>query len=179
MPTPQGIPESTPPAESASPRSESPQNGSAQSERPAPEQTQVKISIGSRYDHIDLIQIVVDDALARLGLDDDARHWVGIAIREAVANAIKHGNRQDPGKEVDVELAVAGDEAVIRVHDRGEGFEPEAVADPLTVENRLRTSGRGIFYMKSFMDDIQYHPRPEGGTMVVMRKRLKTETPSA
>lgn len=177
MPTPQGIPESTPPAESASPRSEV--SPSAQNERAAPEQTQVKISIGSRYDHIDLIQIVVDDALARLGLDDDARHWVGIAIREAVANAIKHGNRQDPGKEVDVELAVAGDEAVIRVHDRGEGFEPDDVADPLTDENRLRPNGRGIFYMKSFMDDIQYLPRPEGGTMVVMRKRLKGETPPA
>ncbi len=157
MPTPEAIPESASPAE----------------------QTQVKISIGSRYDHIDLIQIVVDDALARLGLDDDARHWVGIAIREAVANAIKHGNRQDPSKEVDVELAVAGDQAVIRVHDRGEGFDLDAVADPLTAENRLRPNGRGIFYMKSFMDEIQYFPRPEGGTVVVMRKRLKAGEPNA
>ena len=181
MPTPQGIPESTSPAEGLS-TSESlatSESAAARSERPSSEETQVKISIGSRYDHIDLIQIVVDDALARLGLDDDARHWVGIAIREAVANAIKHGNRQDPAKEVDVELAVAGQEAVIRVHDRGEGFEPENVADPLTAENRMRTSGRGIFYMKSFMDDIQYLPRPEGGTMVVMRKRLSAGTPSA
>ena len=79
---------------------------------------------------------MLDDVLSRLGLDEDARHWVGIAIREAVANAIKHGNRKDPSKEVDVELAVAGDQAVIRVHDRGEGFEPEKVADPLTAENR-------------------------------------------
>lgn len=174
MPTPQGIPESAAPAGAVS------ADGAATGEgvRP-PEQTQVKISIGSRYDHIDLIQIVVDDALSRLGLDDDARHWVGIAIREAVANAIKHGNKQDPDKEVDVELAVAGDEAVIRVHDRGAGFEPESVADPLTAENRLRPNGRGIFYMKSFMDDIQYLPRPEGGTVVVMRKRLKAAAPSA
>lgn len=169
MPTSQGIPESPAPAGAAS----------ADATAQPPEQTQVKISIGSRYDHIDLIQIVVDDALSRLGLDDDARHWVGIAIREAVANAIKHGNKQDPDKEVDVELAVAGDEAVIRVHDRGAGFEPAEVADPLTAENRLRPNGRGIFYMKSFMDDIQYLPRPEGGTMVVMRKRLKSAAPTA
>lgn len=160
MSTPEGSPKHMPPAE------ETPIDAIPI------EETQVKISIGSRYDHIDLIQIVVDDALSRLGLDDDARHWVGIAIREAVANAIKHGNRQDPSKEVDVELAVAGDQAVIRVHDRGEGFEPEKVADPLTAENRLRPNGRGIFYMKSFMDDIEYYPRPEGGTVVVMRKRL-------
>jgi serine/threonine-protein kinase RsbW len=139
---------------------------------PKGEQTQVKISIGSRYDHIDLIQVVVDDALARLGLDDDARHWVGIAIREAVANAIKHGNRQDPDKAVDVELAVAGDQAVIRVYDQGQGFDLQEVADPLAPENRMKTSGRGIFYMKNFMDTVLYEHRPEGGTVVTMRKTI-------
>ena len=138
----------------------------------SPEEPQVRISIGSRYDHIDLIQVVVDDALARLGLDEDARHWVGIAIREAVANAIKHGNRQDPDKEVEVELAVATEHAVIRVQDHGEGFDPEQVEDPLAPENLLRPNGRGIFYMKNFMDEIEYSTRPDGGTVVTMRKRL-------
>lgn len=136
------------------------------------EEPQVRISIGSRYDHIDLIALVVDDALARLGLDEDARHWVGIALREAVANAIKHGNQQDPDKKVDVELSVDGEQAVIRVCDHGEGFNPEEVDDPLAPENLLKPSGRGIFYMKSFMDDIEYSPRPEGGTIVTLRKRL-------
>jgi serine/threonine-protein kinase RsbW len=136
------------------------------------EEPQVKISIGSRYDHIDLISVVVDDALSRLGLDEDSRHWVGIAIREAVANAIKHGNRQDPDKNVEVELAVAGDEAVIRVQDRGEGFSIEQVADPLAEENLLRPNGRGIFYMNNFMDEVEYAQRPDGGTVVTMRKRL-------
>ncbi len=140
-----------------------------------PEEPQVRISIGSRYEHIDLIQVVVDDALARLGLDDDSRHWVGIAIREAVANAIKHGNRQDPDKQVDVELAVAEDIAVIRVVDRGEGFDPGTVDDPLAPENLLRPNGRGIFYMKSFMDDIEYSAHPEGGTVVTLRKRIASQ----
>ncbi|MEM9556771.1 MAG: ATP-binding protein [Acidobacteriota bacterium] len=146
--------------------SDEPSNGP-----PRAEQTQVRIAIKSRYDHIDLIQVVVDDALARLGLDDDPRHWVGIAVREAVANAIKHGNQQDPDKEVEVELAVAGEEAVIRVHDRGEGFDPESVPDPLAPENLLRPNGRGIFYMRRFMDEITY-ARTATGTVVTMRKRL-------
>ena len=133
---------------------------------------QIRISVASRFEHIDLIQIVFDDALARLGLDEDARHWVGIALREAVANAIEHGNQRNPTKEVDVELAIEGEEAVIRVHDRGEGFDHTAVEDPLAPENRLKPNGRGIFYMKSFMDGIEYKPRPEGGTMVVLRKRI-------
>ncbi|MEL7061571.1 MAG: ATP-binding protein [Acidobacteriota bacterium] len=136
------------------------------------ERPQVRIAVGSRFDQIDLVQVVVDDALARLGLPDDPRHWVGIAIREAVANAIKHGNRQDPEKKVEVELAVRGDEAVIRVADAGAGFEPAAVADPLEPENLLKPNGRGIFYMRNFMDVVEYVDRPGGGTIVVMRKRL-------
>lgn len=136
------------------------------------EEPRVRITIGSRFEHIDLVQTVFDDALVRLGLDDDARHWVGIAIREAVANAIKHGNQQDPEKEVEVELAVAPDQAVIRVHDQGEGFDLEDVGDPLAPENLLKPNGRGIFYMRSFMDDIQYGRHPEGGTVVTLRKKL-------
>ena len=140
---------------------------------PIEEEPQVKISIASRYDHIDLIQVVVDDALGRLGLDDDSRHWVGIAVREAVANAIKHGNQQDPEKRVDVELALKNGHAVIRVHDDGEGFDLSKVGDPLAPENLLKPNGRGIFYMKNFMDRIEYRPRPEGGTVVTMQKLRK------
>ncbi len=136
------------------------------------EEPQVRISIGSRFEHIDLIQVVVDDALERLGLDDDSRHWVGIAIREAVANAIKHGNQQDPEKEVEVELAIIGDEAIIRVIDQGEGFDPQEVEDPLAPENLLKPNGRGIFYMNNFMDEIEYDTRPEGGTVVTLRKQI-------
>lgn len=136
------------------------------------EEPQVRISIGSRFEHIDLIQVVVDDALERLGLDDDSRHWVGIAIREAVANAIKHGNRQDPEKEVEVELAIVGDEAIIRVVDQGEGFDLQTVEDPLAPENLLKPNGRGIFYMKNFMDEIEYGSGPDGGTVVTLRKQI-------
>jgi len=133
---------------------------------------EVRISIGSRFENIDLIQIVVDDALGRLGLDEEERHWVGIAVREAVANAIKHGNRQNPEKNVEVELRVDGDEAVIEVQDYGPGFDPANVGDPLSPENLLKPNGRGIFYMKRFMDHVEYSFRPEGGTVLTMRKRL-------
>jgi len=143
------------------------------------EESRVRITVGSRYEHIDLIQLVFDDALERLGLDEDARHWVGIAIREAVANAIKHGNRQDPDKEVDVELAVTAEEAVIRVQDNGTGFDPEEVGDPLAPENLLKPNGRGIFYMKNFMDSIEYGQRPEGGTVVTLRKKLTPKSDEA
>jgi serine/threonine-protein kinase RsbW len=133
------------------------------------------LAIGSRFENIELVQLVLKDSLDQFGLDDDSRHWIDVAVREAVANAIKHGNLQDPAKQVHVDLTVEGNDGdwlVIRVHDEGRGFDPADLEDPLAPENLLKPNGRGIFYMKSFMDDIQYGLRPGGGTVVTMRKRL-------
>ncbi len=135
------------------------------------------VAIGSCFENIELVQVVLKDSLQQLGLDEDAQHWVDIAVREAVANAIKHGNSQDPGKQVLVDLVLEGDELVIRVQDEGEGFDPGQVENPLAPENLLRPNGRGIFYMKSFMDDIHYGLGPRGGTVVTLRKRIGGPTP--
>ncbi|HVT60457.1 MAG TPA: ATP-binding protein [Thermoanaerobaculia bacterium] len=130
------------------------------------------LSIGSRFENIELVQIVLKDALERLGMEDDARHWVDVAVREAVANAIKHGNALDPAKQVKIDLTLDGETLTIRVEDEGPGFDPSHLEDPLAPENLLKPNGRGIFYMKSFMDTIEYGPRPGGGTVVTMRKRV-------
>lgn len=130
------------------------------------------LDLGSRFENIELVQVVLKDTLDQLGVEDDARHWIDVAVREAVANAIKHGNAQNPDKQVHIDLTLDGDELIIRIEDEGVGFDPASVGDPLAPENLLRPNGRGIFYMKSFMDDIQYGLRPEGGTVVTMRKRL-------
>jgi serine/threonine-protein kinase RsbW len=130
------------------------------------------LDVGSRFENIELVQVVLRDALDRLGIDEDVCHWVDLAVREAVANAIKHGNAQDPGKQVHVDLALEGEDVVIRIEDEGAGFDLSQLRDPLAPENLLKPNGRGIFYMKSFMDDIQYSPRPGGGTAVTLRKRV-------
>ena len=130
------------------------------------------LAVGSRFENIELVQVVLRDCLQRLGMDDDAQHWVDLAVREALANAIKHGNLQDPDKQVHVDLAVEGEDLVIRVEDEGLGFDPSALGDPLDPENLMRPNGRGIFYMRSFMDDITYGSGPGGGTMVTLRKRF-------
>lgn len=132
----------------------------------------VHLELGSRLENIDLAQMVVEECLRRLELEEDTSHWVGIAVREAVANAIKHGNQEDPDKQVEVDFGVDGDELVIQVTDHGTGFELSQVDDPLAPENLLRPNGRGIFFMKSFMDAIDYNFDPEAGTRVTLRKRL-------
>jgi len=137
-----------------------------------PEEQRFHLAIGSRIDNIELVQVVLRDCLERLGMEDEARHRVDLAVREALANAIKHGNEQNPSKQVHVDLEVEGEEVVIRVEDEGMGFDPDQVADPLAQENLLKTNGRGILFMKKYMDEIQYGAGPHGGTMVTLRKRL-------
>ena len=133
---------------------------------------ELHLTIGSRFENIELVQAVVDDALREGGAAEDARHWIGLALREAVANAIKHGNRQDPDKQVEIQASFEPESVEIRIDDEGGGFDPEDVVDPLAPENRLRASGRGIFYMRKFMDEVEFETGPSGGTRLRLRKRL-------
>lgn len=137
-----------------------------------PEERHFHLDVGSRFENIELVQVVLRDSLERLGVDEDTRHWVDVAVREAVANAIKHGNAQDPDKQVHIDLLQDGEDLVVRVEDEGTGFDPARLQDPLAPENLLKPNGRGIFYMKSFMDEIEYGPRPGGGTIVTLRKKV-------
>ena len=136
----------------------------------------VRLQIPSLFDMVDLVQVLSDRMSHLAAFDDDAVHWVGVAVRESVINAIKHGNREDPGKHVTVEFAFTPvdepSQLVVRVTDQGEGFDPQEVADPLAPENMLKSSGRGIFFMRSFMDDVQLSRAPGGGMEVCMVKKL-------
>jgi len=134
----------------------------------------VKLAIGSRFENIDLVQVVVQESLRQLDLDEDASHHIGMAVREAVANAIQHGNQEDSDKRVEIEFGYDHREVTIRVKDEGPGFDPETLPDPRSPENLMKPSGRGIFFMKSFMDEIDYSFLPEGGTVLTLRKRIRT-----
>ncbi len=137
----------------------------------------IRLEFSSAFEMLDLVQIVSDSFGRLAGLDDEALHWIGVAIRESVINAIKHGNRSDPDKSVFVAFAClpAADptEIVVEVRDQGEGFDPSVLLDPLAPENLLKSSGRGIFFMRSFMDDVSLRRHPEGGMEVRMVKRIR------
>ena len=113
----------------------------------------------------------VAEFISRTGVSEDAAFGIDMAVREAVTNAVVHGNSQDEDKVVDIVLRSSPDAVEISVHDQGPGFNPNEVPDPTADENLLKTSGRGIFFMRSFMDEVDWFIRPEGGTTVRMLKR--------
>jgi serine/threonine-protein kinase RsbW len=132
--------------------------------------------LSSRYENLELAQAVLEHVCKARGVETDAEHWMGVALREALANAIKHGNQQDPAKRVYLSLGGAPNTLEIVVGDEGAGFEPTTVADPLAPENQMKTSGRGIFYMKTFMDEVTYSRGENGGTILSMKKKLDSES---
>jgi serine/threonine-protein kinase RsbW len=130
------------------------------------------MSLSSRFENIEMVQHLCSKLLEGREVPEETRHWILMALREAVANAIKHGNQLDMSKNVHVEMDVVADTLAISIRDEGEGFDPAAVGDPLAPENRLKTSGRGIFYMRTFMDDVRFRRHPDGGMEIVLKKNL-------
>lgn len=136
------------------------------------EPNRVEIDIRSSFEMVDLVQVVFESLSSQVGFGSDDSHWMSVAIRESVTNAVRHGNKMDPEKRVVVRFEYEESEFSVSVSDEGEGFDPQEIPDPLAEENLLRASGRGIFFMKNFMDDVHYHFEPQRGTRVTMLKRV-------
>ena len=134
---------------------------------------EIEVSFDSDLCYLDLVQ-EISDRIARLaGFDSDSLYWIGLSLRESVTNAIQHGNKLDRAKRVELRFEVDTDKIVIIVRDHGEGVSSDfKVPDPLNPENLLKPSGRGIFFVRSFMDNVSFVAHPEGGLQVRMEKRL-------
>ncbi len=128
--------------------------------------------LGSRFEHIEIAERTLLDLVAQTGCENDEQYWIVTALREAIANAVRHGNREQPERKVRVDYSIEGRTVTIRVQDEGEGFDPSEIPDPTREENLLRPSGRGIFYMQQFMSRVEFSRAPGGGTTVVMVKEL-------
>jgi serine/threonine-protein kinase RsbW len=144
-----------------------------------PRGSSVRLDFQSSLDMLDLVQGVSDHMGKVSGLDQDAVHWLGVAVRECVVNAITHGNRHDENKRVHLEFTSFEDQVgpgvAIRVRDEGAGFDPGTLPDCCAPENLLKSSGRGIFLIRNFMDEMDLRRAPEGGMEVVMVKRAQPQ----
>lgn len=130
-----------------------------------------ELKLPSRIESVDEAAIKADEFVKAQGLSDDFVSAIDLAIRESVANAVKHGNKFDTSKHVEVTLARTSDGVEITVRDYGSGFDIDEIPDPTNPENLLKASGRGILFMRSFMDVVEWSKHERGGVVVRMVKR--------
>jgi serine/threonine-protein kinase RsbW len=107
--------------------------------------------------------------LTELGFSDKDRFSVRLALEEAIANALKHGNGGDPARGVHVRYRADRREFLVEVEDEGTGFDPAAVPDPRAPENLERPGGRGVFLMRHYMTWVRYNAR--GNTVTLCKHR--------
>ena len=108
---------------------------------------------------------------SQAGFTEDEIYAIDMAMREVVANAVKHGNKLDETKNVEITLNNSEAGLEVSVRDFGAGFEVEDVPDPTNPENLLKEDGRGILFMQTFMDKIEWFNHEQGGMLVKMLKK--------
>lgn len=133
-----------------------------------------EIRLPSEIGSVDAAASQAEAFVRDCGLGDEMASAIDLAVRESVANAVKHGNKFAEDKPVEVNFASSEDEITITVRDFGPGFDLEKVPDPTDTENLLKTNGRGILFMRSFMDEVEWSHPEGGGLLVTMKKRQQS-----
>lgn len=131
----------------------------------------VSYTMDSTLQTVDSAEQTASRIAAESGFDEDEIMRIAMAVREAAVNAVLHGNAYDPGKKVKLEIETTGEDLVITIRDQGKGLDLSKIPDPLAPENLLKTSGRGIFLIRSFMDEVHIHPS-QTGTEVKLIKHV-------
>lgn len=119
-------------------------------------------NLDSTLETVDTAEQTASRIASETGFGEDEVMQIAMAVREAAVNAVLHGNAYDPEKKVELEFERTSQDLVITIRDQGRGLDPAKIPDPLAPENLLKTSGRGIFLIRSFMDDVQIHPSSAG-----------------
>lgn len=133
----------------------------------------VHLRITSRREFLDPVHDLAEQLIAKVGFSEDESYWMVTAVREAVTNALVHGNQERPGTHVDVEFELLPHGIRITVRDEGGGFDPAALPDPVSKEHLLNSSGRGVYLMHQLMDEVAFEFPASGGTTLTMVKMLK------
>ncbi|MBZ5569345.1 MAG: ATP-binding protein [Acidobacteriia bacterium] len=131
----------------------------------------VSYRMDSTLESVNQAEEIATKMATKLGFEDEDVNRISMAVREAAVNAVLHGNAYDPDKKVTVGLENTGGKLVITVTDEGLGLKPENIPDPLTPENLLKQSGRGIFLIRAFMDEVRIR-NLEPGTEITMIKNV-------
>ena len=131
----------------------------------------IEVTLETLLESVDLAEDITLRVAASVGFDEEQGYRIGMSVREAVINAYTYGNNQDRGRRIFLLFELFPAELVIHVRDQGPGFRLEDVPNPLDEENLLKTSGRGLFLIRAFMDELNVTRPQSGGAEVIMRKR--------
>ncbi|MGA2508649.1 MAG: ATP-binding protein [Candidatus Acidiferrales bacterium] len=132
----------------------------------------LEVTLETQLESVDLAENIVMRVAEAAGFGEDDIHKLGMAVREGVINAYNYGNCQDRRKKILLGVEFDPEKMVVHIIDEGRGFELTEVADPLAEENLLRTSGRGLFLMRAFTDEMTVQRGPQGGADLMMAKKL-------
>lgn len=138
--------------------------------------SRVSFTLDSSLDSVNKLEQTAEQCAARAGFDEDTIPHIAMAVREAAVNAVLHGNAYDPNKHVTASFETTADSFIIRVSDQGPGLDPDAVPDPLAPENILRGSGRGIFLIRAFMDEVNFRQLHPGTELTLIKKRIPSKS---
>ncbi|MBV8207505.1 MAG: ATP-binding protein [Acidobacteria bacterium] len=125
----------------------------------------------STLDSVNRTEELADKLAQESGFDEDDRQRIALAVREAAVNAVYHGNHYDPEKEITVTFESGESGLIVTVRDQGTGMVPDEVPDPLAPENLLRGSGRGVFLMRAFMDEVRFRIVDPGTEVTLVKRR--------
>ena len=115
------------------------------------------------------VEAAADKLATEAGLDEDQRFHIAMAVREAAINAVLHGNEYDSSRQIEVSLENTGSDLIFTIADQGHGFDPDNLPDPLAPENLLRGTGRGIFLIRSLMDEVHFRPLHPGTELTLIK----------
>lgn len=138
----------------------------------------VSYTLDSTLESVNKAEETAAQMATSMGFSEDERFKIAMAVREAAVNAVLHGNAYDPKKKVRLAYEDRAGSLIITVSDEGRGIRPEEIPDPLVPENLLKTSGRGIFLIRSFMDEVQFRSL-DPGTEITMTKRVHGQAADA
>ena len=143
-----------------------------------PDADELQLSIPSSYDAMEKVAAMIERAGDRVGISEDDEVDLMISVMEAVNNAIQHGNKEDVSKQVHIKIETEPGQLICWVRDEGPGFDPESVPNPLSPDNLLNPSGRGILMMREFMDHVEFSAG-DTGTSVKMSKQFSASRQGA
>jgi serine/threonine-protein kinase RsbW len=137
--------------------------------------SRVSLTLSSSLESVDTVEQAAEDFAARAGFDEDTVPNIAMAVREAAVNAVLHGNAYNPAKRITVSFEANSDALVVRVIDQGPGLDPSNLPDPLAPENILRGSGRGIFLIRAFMDEVHFRQLHPGTELTLIKHRAPAQ----